>query len=352
MSIISRIPSPEIGNSPIDLSGNSPKLGPRKFHNGWTKEQEKLMAEWADMAKCYRWLHDRCEKQYFNKNLWITMPVIILSTITGTANFAIGSLVGNDPEGQKYAQATIGTLSILAGILTTIGNYLRYAQGSAEHRIAGIAWGKFQRQIAVELALHPNERIDCMDFLKICRAELDRLIEQSPPIPDLVIQAFNKEFIDVTDVKRPEICNRIEHTHVFDDAVSRMKMVTSEAAMVLMHKKRMLRQEVLPDLDKIIEKKVGESVKEKIEDLSGQIFHPITLPPSHATQSRVFDIDYRRFLKPVPISASTIPSQTTNREMPSILSSISPASTSNMEPLEQIQISIAPDEEEAERSDS
>ena len=25
----------------------------------WTSEQEELLAEWAEKAKCYRWLHSR-----------------------------------------------------------------------------------------------------------------------------------------------------------------------------------------------------------------------------------------------------------------------------------------------------
>ena len=36
----------------------------------WTKEQEALLAEWAEKASCYRWLHGRAEKKYRrSKNL-------------------------------------------------------------------------------------------------------------------------------------------------------------------------------------------------------------------------------------------------------------------------------------------
>jgi hypothetical protein len=337
-----------------DVSGNSPKLGLRKFHNGWTKEQEKLMAEWADMAKCYRWLHDRCEKQFSRKNMWITIPVIILTTVTGTANFALGSLVGDDQQGQKYAQASIGAVSLLAGIMTTIGNYLRFAQGSEAHRMAGIAWGKFQRQVAVELALHPNERIECMDFLKICRAELDRLIEQSPAIPDNVLDAFDREFADVKDVKRPEICNGLEHTQIFEDTAARMKQVSSEAAIILMHKKRMLREEVLPDLDILIQKQVQKSVEKKIEDLSGQVMRPppLVLEMSSLSvptipESRLFNVDYRRFLKHTAPTLSTLQTEATEikKDIPTLLSLISPISDIKHQAVqsttEQIKVEVA-----------
>ncbi len=144
--------------------------------------------------------------------------------------------------------------------MTTLGNFLRYAQGSESHRVAGIAWGKFQRQIAVELAIHPNERLDSMDFLKICRAELDRLIEQSPPIPDDVIKEFLTEFKDKKDIKKPEIVGGMEHTHVFEDRGQRLKVITGEMALNLMHKKKILRDSIVPDLEKMINTAVEKKI--------------------------------------------------------------------------------------------
>ncbi len=54
----------------------------------WTKEHEKLFVEWADKALCYKWLHSKCNIKYNTYNTWFTIPVIIMSTLTGTANFA------------------------------------------------------------------------------------------------------------------------------------------------------------------------------------------------------------------------------------------------------------------------
>lgn len=222
----------------------------------------------------------------------ITIPVIILSTLTGTANFALDGFI---PEGnqdmKKYAQAGIGAVSIFAGILTTLGNFLRFAQGSESHRVAGISWGKFQRQIAVELAIHPNERIDAMDFLKICRAEMDRLIEQSPPIPDDIIKEFHAEFRSKPDIKKPEIVGGLEHTHVFEDKGARLKMLTSEMALTLMHKKKVLRNELVPEVEKLISKEVARKlsvVENKLSDLSGTLVAKLkdVAPPSGSGEFR------------------------------------------------------------------
>ena len=47
----------------------------------WTREQEALLAEWAEKSMCYRWLHARSEKSYRFKNYSFTIPVIILKSL-------------------------------------------------------------------------------------------------------------------------------------------------------------------------------------------------------------------------------------------------------------------------------
>lgn len=235
---------------------------PKKFLNGWTNEQERLMADWSDIASCYRWLHDQSEKVYHMKNLCVNIPVIILSTLGGTANFAAQALFEGDETSMKYASFAIGGISIFAGMLTTIGNYLRYAQLEESHRVASITWGKFQRLLAVELALNPNDRIDSLDFLKICRAELDRLIEQSPPLSTDIIHKFEHKFGSIKDLKKPDVCGALGHTIVFESSETRLKNMATEAALMLRRKHQTLNELVSPQ----IEKKIGEQIEVRIHE--------------------------------------------------------------------------------------
>lgn len=222
------------------------------------------MAGWADIAASYRWMHDKGDKKMDRSNMWITVPVIILSTLTGSANFMLQSVIPpDDQEAQKYAQIAIGSVSIFTGILTTLGNFFRYAQNSEANRVASIAWGKFQRQIAVELALHPKERIDSMDFLKICRSDLDRLIEQSPPIPDDIIAAFEKEFEHIKNFKRPDIAHGVDHTKVFDSKDSRLAQMAVDATVFMKQKRKVWHEAMMPEVDRRLNKAIG--------DLSGSI---------------------------------------------------------------------------------
>ena len=256
---------------------------PKRFLNGWSKEQERLMAEWSDLAMCYRWLADKSEKFYHSKNLWISLPVIILSTLGGTANFGVQSLFSDDTS-KKYASFVIGGISLFAGLLTTIGNYLRYAQLEESHRVASIAWGKFQRLIAVELAVKPDDRMDSLDFLKICRSDLDRLIEQSPPIPQESITLFESEFGSIKDLKKPDICGALEHTRVFESSETRLKQIATDAALLLRHKKNTLSELLSPKIQESIKKQVDERLTEALNDRKDQLREEIEIQRASAQQ--------------------------------------------------------------------
>jgi len=124
--------------------------------------------------------------------MFFTIPAIILSTISGTASFAQGSL---PVSMQTMAPMVIGSVNIFIGILTTIQQYLKISEYNESHRVSAIAWDKFARNIRIELAKHPDERsTDAGHFLKTNRDEFDRLMETSPSIPIRIVDEFLETF--------------------------------------------------------------------------------------------------------------------------------------------------------------
>lgn len=159
--------------------------------NGWTEQHEEIFVEWADKAMCYRWLHSRSYKIFSFRNACYTIPVIIMSTISGTASFAQDKF---PPNYKVLAQMIIGSINIIAGILTTIQQFLKVTQYCEAHRVSAISWGKFSQNIKVELTKNPKDREQPMEMLKSYKEEFDRLIEISPDIEDSVVAEFQKKF--------------------------------------------------------------------------------------------------------------------------------------------------------------
>jgi len=188
----------------------------------WKHEHEKILVEWADKAMCYRWLHGTSHQSYSSTNAWFTIPVIIMSTLTGTANFAQDRF----PEDIKpLAQMSIGAVNIFAGILTTIAQFLKIGELNEAHRVSSISWDKLYRNIKVELAKSRKERTHVGHMLKMYKEEYDRLMETSPSINTKTIKLFKAKFPvrkipenekeDQNihpDIKRPEICDELVST--------------------------------------------------------------------------------------------------------------------------------------------
>lgn len=192
-------------------------LNNNTFNAEWTVEHEQILVEWADKAMCYRWLHSKSNAMYSYLNAWYTIPVIIISTLTGTANFAQERV---PLAYQSLFVMVVGGFNILAGIITTIQQFLKITQLNESHRVSSIAWDKFYRNIKIELAKHPDERMNVTQMIKICKEEFDRLMETSPNIPDKIIQSFKTEFKKYEDknvlpkIITPEICDSLVSTEL------------------------------------------------------------------------------------------------------------------------------------------
>jgi len=182
----------------------------------WSPEIEDLLSEWGEVAMCYQYLHNYSQRKYRAKYHNLQIPIIVLSTLTGTANFATDSYV---PENLQHGfSAGVGTLNIACGVLGTLLAFLKYAEIYEGHRISALSWSKLGRAIEIELSLQDKKRKPCRDFLKVCRSEYDNLLESSPNIDLDIINMFNKKFEGkYKDVKRPIICNGLKAIKPFTD---------------------------------------------------------------------------------------------------------------------------------------
>jgi hypothetical protein len=204
-------PNPVVDNG----DANSTVPSGSTVHVEWSPENEMIMVEWCDVAQCYKWLNAESHARYSYMHAWFTIPAIVLSTISGTASFAQTSLPA---AYQVYSPMAIGAINIFIGILTTVQQYLKISELNEAHRVSAISWDKFARNIRIELAKKPDERMDAGHFLKLNRQEFDRLMETSPMVDAKVIAKFNTTFLGKEGtperkrfeaLKKPDICNTI-----------------------------------------------------------------------------------------------------------------------------------------------
>ena len=219
----------KIENDENDIQLNENEKENSEFDNNdfshenqdWKEYHEKILIDWADKAQCYQWLHSKSANKYIRLRNLYTIPVIVLSTLTGTANFALERV---PQEYQGYCQVVIGSLNIIAGIITTVSQFLKINELSEAHRVSSMSWDKFYRNIRVELIKAPEERTDVNYLIKSCKDEYGRLMEISPNIDEKIVKMFMKTFKlnktatkisnqnSLKSISKPEILDSLEST--------------------------------------------------------------------------------------------------------------------------------------------
>jgi hypothetical protein len=159
----------------------------------WTKSTEELLVSWADISLCYTWIFDKSYRIYNHINYRFTIPIVILSTITGTLSMSLSSVV---PETALLtSQFVIGSVNIFIGILSTLQNFFRYAQQSELHLSATKDWAKLHRNIKIELSIERQYRKPAEEFVRYARQEYERLLNTRPVIPAKILNDFKSQIL-------------------------------------------------------------------------------------------------------------------------------------------------------------
>lgn len=250
----------------------------KKVPKIWHHQQESILKGWGESAACYRYMHYQAFLKYRKSNMRYTLPVIVLSTITGTANFAQEQF----PVGLKpYVAPGIGGLNLIAGLVATIAQFLKISELMESHRVAAMQFGKFSRVVRLELALPLVDRSrDGADMVELLKGEYDTLIEQSPSIPQNILDIFERDFPSDDDITKPEIVH-IKPIQLFNGIVEN-SVVSKIKGLIPTDKSK---QELVSDLKKlhgaeptkVYAKKIVDSIaqrqqsetKKELEELRG-----------------------------------------------------------------------------------
>lgn len=183
----------------------------REIH--WSEQLENLISAEGERCRGYAYLHQQCEQIYNKKNNYISIPVIILSTLTGATSMSSSSLFGDDT---KISSIVIGLVSITVGILQTLSSFYQYAKKAESHHIAYLHYSKLFNSVAVELSLPREERLPVDQTLSNLRQTMERLAETTPSPPISVLEEFNKRFKDEPkEIARPVETNGLQKLYIY-----------------------------------------------------------------------------------------------------------------------------------------
>lgn len=174
--------------------------------NDWSERQIKLLNNWAEKARCYSWMHTKSSNYYKKMNYLFTIPSILLSTIAGSANFMVS---GTEHEGDTGTTMFLGTMNLMTAMLMSTNQFLKLPEFTDRHKNAANGYSKFWRNVRTQLSLEVEDRENGVQFVNICQREFDTLIEQSPDIPEKIIEDFKVAFAD-SSLAKPDIVSGMD----------------------------------------------------------------------------------------------------------------------------------------------
>jgi hypothetical protein len=200
----------------------------------WCKQQELILKRWSEEAQSYSYMHDRSYKHYAKLHMHFSLPVIILSTISGTANFATNSF----PVAYRgYVSLATGSINLIAGIITTIAQFMKIPEMLESHRASSTDFAKFSRNIRVELSLPVQERtMSGREFINQCRLEMEQLYEKAPDINLKLVKAFGYKFKN-KEFHMPAIID-LQSVDIFEDEEEQLRLATTQQQLLEAEQKK------------------------------------------------------------------------------------------------------------------
>lgn len=140
---------------------------------------EKLLSDWYHQASINRDIN--AKRAQYNRKLhyWLGIPVVIFSSIVGSAAFTQINQTGNN-----NIRIIAGLLSILSAILAGLQTFLGFGGSAEKYRAVGIGYEQLANEIEKLQALPVNLRGGLSDRINSLENRLNALAQGSPEIPD------------------------------------------------------------------------------------------------------------------------------------------------------------------------
>lgn len=178
----------------------------------WNHAVESKLADLCDHAKSFAWMHDRSYRTMRRRSFVFAIPVIVINILTSSASFGLTQYVTESD--QKWLNVGVGSMNILAAILTAVDKLYGYSERVGMHKSALNAWTKLSTALECELSLPRDQRTPSDIFWKHARGEFDRLLEISPIIPHHILKAFRRIF-SKQELSAPVVVGALRHTLIY-----------------------------------------------------------------------------------------------------------------------------------------
>lgn len=164
------------------------------MENFYTIDIEDVLKAYALEAQILYIIHNKSFLLYRRKGHYFTIPVIIMSTVSGVMSF--NASVTDTTIGQY----TIGGINITAGIITTIYKFLDYSSYENQHKILSVEYLHLFEDIRAVLSKNPKDRPNAIAYIERVESKRQELFDNFSIITDDVRKEFKAKYNNMKDL--------------------------------------------------------------------------------------------------------------------------------------------------------
>ncbi len=173
----------------------------------YSDSEIELLKQWKEKAGGWRWLHYTSMHHYKEINSRFVYSSIVLSTLAGAGGFSTAGSIDSTSttmgKVQFYMGYVIGATNVIIGLINSFQRFGKAAEKTELHASAAMQYAMLYRLIETEINLSDDHRRN--DLVVTVRQEMDRLLSQSPAVPQKIVDRFNAMFPNVEN--KPDVCN-------------------------------------------------------------------------------------------------------------------------------------------------
>lgn len=154
---------------------------------GWTPRMEELLQDWRSRVYAAQSAYYEEAERLHRQNYWLGIPVIVVSSMVGTAVFA-------DWGKDGALKWLVGSVSILAAVLASLQTFLKFGENATLHGAAADWFAAIRRDIDETLALPPELRGHPKHTLDSIRQEMNKASQKSPELSEHLWRRTAKRF--------------------------------------------------------------------------------------------------------------------------------------------------------------
>lgn len=182
------------------------------LNNGWNENNEKIIISIGENAASYKWMHERNALLDRRGNDFISISLILLSTVLSADTILSYSQGGTN----ETITIIIKVFIYIINILSVLQQFLKLQENSNLHMEYANSFIRLYHDIQQQMSTYRIHRLNATKYVSDCIKKFDSLIIKGPRINSFIVKHFKRKF-DNSDIALPDIVDNIQKIEIISE---------------------------------------------------------------------------------------------------------------------------------------